>query len=64
MSEEPKKKIGRPRLYENKDGKKGAPMLGFRFDPELYEYIHTKPEGPRKFLEDLVKAEMAKSESD
>lgn len=37
-------------------------MLGFRFDPELYEYIHTKPEGPRKFLEDLVRAEMAKSE--
>lgn len=64
MPEEPKKKIGRPRIYDNKDGKKGAPMLGFRFDPELYEYIHTKPEGPRKFLEDLVRTEMTRPESE
>lgn len=58
MSEEQKKKLGRPRLYENKVGKRGAPMLGFRFDPELFEYIHSQPQGPRQFLEELVRREM------
>ena len=58
MTEEPKKKIGRPRIYDNKDGKKGAPMLGFRFDPELYEYIHRQPQGPRQFLEELVRKQI------
>lgn len=33
-------------------------MLGFRFDPELYEYIHSQPQGPRQFLEELVRKEM------
>ena len=33
-------------------------MLGFRFDPELYEYIHSQPQGPRQFLEELVRSEM------
>lgn len=58
MSDQPKKKLGRPRVYENEAGKKGAPMLGFRFDPELYEYIHSQPQGPRQFLEELVRREM------
>ena len=58
MSELPKKKLGRPRISENEPGKKGAPMLGFRFDPELYEYIHSQPQGPRQFLEELVRKEM------
>lgn len=61
MSDETKKKLGRPRMYENEAGKKGAPMLGFRFDPELYEYIHSKPQGPRQFLEELVRKEMEAS---
>ena len=59
MSEKPKKKMGRPRVYANKDGRAGAPMLGFRFDPELYEYIHSQAQGPRQFLEELVRREMA-----
>lgn len=33
-------------------------MLGFRFDPELYDYIHSQPQGPRQFLEELVRREM------
>lgn len=60
MSEEHKKRLGRPRVYENKEGKRGAPMLGFRFDPELYEYIYSQPQGPRQFLEELVRLEMGR----
>lgn len=64
MSEEQKKKLGRPRVYENKEGKRGAPMLGFRFDPELYEYIHSQPQGPRQFLEELVRREIETREAE
>lgn len=65
MSDEtPKKKIGRPRKYFNESGKDGAPSINFRFDPFLYEYIHKQPEGPRQFLEELVRKEMrARGES-
>ena len=64
MSEEQKKKLGRPRVYENKEGKRGSPMLGFRFDPELYEYIHSQPQGPRQFLEELVRREIETREAE
>jgi len=58
MTDEPKKKLGRPRVYFHPNAKGGAPMLGFRFDPELYDYIHSQPQGPRQFLEALVRREM------
>jgi hypothetical protein len=60
MPESPKKKLGRPRKYFNESGKDGAPKLSLRIDPELYSYIHGRPEGPRQFLETLIKIEMAK----
>lgn len=60
MTENPKKKIGRPRKYFNESGQDGAPKLTIRLDPELYSYIHSRPEGPRQFLETLIKIEMAK----
>lgn len=64
MSDEPKKKLGRPRVYFHPNAKGGAPMLGFRFDPELYDYIHSQPQGPRQFLEELVRREMDSRKTD
>ena len=39
MAEKTKRRPGRPRVYANEEGKAGAPMLGFRFDPDLFEFI-------------------------
>ena len=58
MTDKPKKKTGRPRVYANKEGKSGAPPLGIRFDPELFEHIHRQPQGPRHYLERLVREDI------
>ena len=50
------KKAGRPRLYNPEDLKdNGAPKLAVRFDPELYRYACSQPEGLRAYLEGLVR---------
>jgi len=52
VSDSSKRPPGRPRKYE-RDGE-GAPFLGVRLDPELYNYIKTRSEGPRAYIERLV----------
>lgn len=55
MGEE-KRPPGRPRKYDPdviKD--RGAPKLSIRFDPDLYERVQARPEGPRAYLESLVR---------
>ncbi len=60
MTENQKRRTGRPRKYFNESGQDGAPKLTIRLDPELHSFIHSRPEGPRQFLEALIKVEMAK----
>lgn len=51
-SPRPKKKMGRPKKYDG-DGD-GAPYLGVRLDPPIYEHIKARPEGPRAYVQRLV----------
>lgn len=51
MPEQPKKKMGRPRKYTDRDG---APSLTLRLDPGVYERIKSRPEGGRAYVERLV----------
>lgn len=62
MAEEPKRR-GRPRKYDEGASKdnEGAPKLNIRFDPALYAYVIAKPEGPRAYLERVVRQEMETS---
>lgn len=46
------KKMGRPKKYEG-DGE-GAPYLGVRLDPPIYNHIKSRPEGPRAYVQGLV----------
>lgn len=49
------KKKGRPPIYKPEDLKdNGAPKLAVRFNPELYRYACSQPEGLRNYLEGLV----------
>ena len=61
MTEKPKRKPGRPRVYANVEGKSGAPLLGIRFDPELYQYAHRQPQGARQYLERLVREDIERT---
>ena len=51
MAEQPKKKMGRPKKYADRDG---APSLNLRLDPLVYERIKNQPEGGRAYVERLV----------
>ena len=48
------KKTGRPKVYENEQGKRGAPTLAVRLSPEVHQHIVTRDEGPRAYVERLV----------
>lgn len=52
MSETSKKPTGRPRKYESEGS--GAPYLGMRLEPSIYEHVRAQPEGPRAYVERLV----------
>ena len=50
--EEPEKRgRGRPRKY----GGTGAPLLQVRVEPDVYERVTTRPEGPRAYLQRVVR---------
>lgn len=51
MAEKSQKKSGRPKVYDGT----GTPTLKLRFDPELFGHVQSKPEGPRAYLERLVR---------
>ena len=57
MSDQPKKKMGRPKKYSDRDG---APALNIRMDPFLYEIVRCRPEGARAYIERLVSEDVAK----
>ena len=46
-----------PCRYRRGEGKGQAPRLSIRIDPEIRDIIHNHPEGPRAYLEGLVRAE-------
>ena len=50
-AEKPKKKMGRPKKFADRDG---SPQLTTRLDPPVYERIKKHPEGIRPYIERLV----------
>ena len=58
--EKPKKPRGRPRQYAagTAQDNEGAPKLNIRFDPILYKHVQARPEGPRPYLEGLVREDL------
>lgn len=58
MSEEPKKKMGRPKKYADRDG---APSLTLRLDPLVHDYIKGQSEGGRAYVERLVRQDAEKA---
>lgn len=63
MEEQDKpRKAGRPKKYvSTKPGERGAPYLGVRLDPPVYEHIRAQPEGPRAYLERVVSEDMQRT---
>jgi len=51
MADQPKKKMGRPKKYADRDG---APSLNLRLDPLIHDRIKSQPEGGRAYIERLV----------
>ena len=60
---EDSKSAGRPKQYANAEGKVGAPQLAVRMDPILHNYVVTRPEGIRAYLERIVRADMIADEA-
>ena len=52
------KSIGRPKRYDNPEGKAGAPQLTVRLEPLVHAHIHAQKDGPRAYLERLVRRDM------
>lgn len=51
-----KKKRGPKATYEKtKDYHRGAPRLATRVDPDVLEWIESRPEGTRPYLERIVR---------
>ena len=57
VAKEDKKPMGRPRLYPpgTSQDNEGAPKLSIRFDPQLHAHVTAQPQGPRAYLEGLVR---------
>lgn len=62
MSDSPseKKRPGRKRQYESKGYQDGAPRLATRVDPEVLDWVQSRPEGVRPYLERLAKLDKLK----
>lgn len=62
MSGEAARGPGRPKVYkpvkEGEGAKHGAPYLGVRLDPPVYEHIKAQEEGPRAYIQRLVTQDM------
>ena len=64
--DKPKRPRGRPRKYEAgaSQDNEGAPKLNIRFDPILYQHVQAQPEGPRPYLEGLVRDDLARADKE
>ena len=52
--------MGRKKVYEHsKDYEAGAPRLVTRVDPEVLEWIESRDQKPRPYIEKLVRADKA-----
>lgn len=62
MSNSPpeKKRPGRKRQYESKGYQDGAPRLATRVDPEVLDWVQSRPEGVRPYVERLAKLDKLK----
>ena len=57
---EDKRGPGRPKQYEKwSNTERGAPKLVVRVDPEVKEWVESRSEKPRPYIERLVRADKA-----
>ncbi len=56
MSEQ-KRGRGRPRKYPRDLANDGAPVLSVRLEPDVYLHVQAQPEGPRAYIERLVRSD-------
>lgn len=60
----PEKKRGRKKVYDSSKGyDKGAPRLATRVDPDVLEWVESRPEGKRPYIERVVREDKAKTEN-
>ena len=66
MSEPPseKKRPGRKRQYESKGYQDGAPRLATRIAPDVLDWVQTRPEGVRPYLERVVREDRQRTEGE
>ena len=63
LEEQSKKGPGRPRVYPKRENRRGAPQLVVRVDVDVYEHVTSRPEGPRAYLEQLVRKDLTSGSS-
>jgi hypothetical protein len=54
---EQKRGRGRPRKYPRDLANDGAPVLSVRLEPDVYLHVQAQPEGPRAYIERLVRSD-------
>lgn len=60
-----KKKRGPKATYEKTRGyHRGAPRLATRVDPDVLEWIESRPEGTRQYIERIVRQDRSENPSD
>lgn len=52
----------KPQYERLSEGRRGAPQMSLRLDPPLYEHVKQQPDGPRPYLERLIREDMARGE--
>jgi hypothetical protein len=57
MTDEERRKMGRPREYDGNEP--GAPRLTIRFRPDVLAWLRAQPGGPRRAIERWALGEMA-----
>ena len=66
MSEEPvKKKRGPKPKYEYlRPNQGGAPSMTIRLEPDIHEWVKSRPEGPRPYLERVIGEDMKRTQAE
>jgi hypothetical protein len=54
---EPKKRGPKPKYEHLRPNQDGAPSITVRFEPEIYEWVRSRPEGTRPYLERIILAD-------
>lgn len=61
VSKEPKRRGPRPKFDKLTPYQDGAPRLATRVDPDVLDWVTTRPEGTRKYVERVVRDDRART---